>query len=138
MEDCGILKQTKGRFMKQIIKYSNCCRLFLALCMMVLSGCSCTSPKPTPDPLAGFHHADEADMDKNKAITDDYKAYIHTLSPEEQNNAGPILFYEEGTGEHAVKLQVGINGTEWVHVLVYDKDNKRIKTIKYSIGHYAS
>ena len=26
-----------------------------------------------PDPLAGFYRADEADMDKNKAITDDYK-----------------------------------------------------------------
>jgi hypothetical protein len=112
--------------------------IFLVLMAIFVFGFGCKTSKPTPDPLAGFHRADEADMDKNKAITDDYKTYIHTLSSDEQKNAGPILFYEDGTGQYAVKLQIGINGTEWMHILVYDNDNKRIKTIKYSIGHYAS
>jgi hypothetical protein len=105
---------------------------------MFLCGFGCSSPKPMPDPLVGFHRADEADMDKNKAITDDYRTYIHTLSPDEQKYAGPILFYEDGTGQHAVEIKIGLNNTVWEHVLIYDKDNKRIKTIKYSSGGYQS
>ena len=139
MENCRILKQTKGRFMKQIIKHSNCCGLFLALCMMVLSGCSCSAPKPTPDSLAGFHVSSLGNLDSNKAITDDYKAYIQTLSPEErERNTDLIFFYEDGTGQHAVEIKIGLNGSNWHHILIYDKNNKRIKTIKYVSGSYAS
>jgi hypothetical protein len=32
----------------------------------------------------------------------------------------------------------GLNHTHWEHVLVYNKDNKRIKTIKYVSGHSMS
>jgi hypothetical protein len=91
-----------------------------------------------PDPLAGFHIAALYNPDSHKAITDDYKAYIKTLSPEEQKYAGPILFYEDGMGQHAVDIEIGINGTSWKHILIYDKDDKRIKTIKYASGDYRS
>jgi hypothetical protein len=124
--------------MKNIIKYSNCFGFGLALCMMVISGCSCSAPKPTPDPLAGFHMADLQHLDDNKMITADYKAYIQTLSSEEQKRAGPILYFEDGTGQHAVDIEIGINGTSWKHVLIYDKDNKRVKAVKYSSGSYRS
>jgi hypothetical protein len=104
---------------------------------MFLCGFGCAS-KPTPDPLAGFYRADEADMDKNQVITDDYKGYIQKLSPEERKYAGPIFYFEDGTGQHAVRITIGLNGTVWRHVLIYDKDNKRIKTIKYASGDYHS
>jgi hypothetical protein len=129
--------------MKKIIKYSNCFGLVLALCTMVISGCSCSAPKPTPptpDPLAGFHVSSLGNLDSNKAITDDYKAYIQTLSPEEQKYLGPspIGFFEDGTGQHAVQIQIALYGTWWFHDLIYDKDNKRVKTIKYAAGDYHS
>jgi hypothetical protein len=121
--------------MKKLIKYSNYFVFVLALCAMIFSGCSCSAPKPMPDPLAGFH---VSSFDPNKAITDDYKNYIQKLSPEEQKRAGPIFYYEDGTGQHAVLIKIGINGTVWEHVLIYDKNDKRIKTIKYASGNYRS
>jgi hypothetical protein len=121
--------------MKKIINYSNHFGFALALCSMVISGCSCSAPKPTPDPLVGFHAASK---NPDQSVVDDYQNYIRTLSPEEQRRAGPILYFEDGTGQHAVDIEIGINGTSWKHVLIYDKDNKRIKTIKYSPGGYAS
>ena len=126
--------------MKKIIKYSNYFGFASAICVMIISGCSCSAPKPTPDPLAGFHWSSLVNLDNNKSITDDYKAYIQTLSPEEKKYLGPspISYFEDGTGQHAVQIEIGLNGTTWEHVLIYDKDNKRIRTIKYASGNYRS
>jgi hypothetical protein len=98
----------------------------------------CTKPKPTPDPLASFRFSSLNNLDSNKTITDDYKDYIQKLSPEERKYAGPIFYFEDGTGQHAVEIKIGLNGTVWRHILIYDKENKRIKAIKYASGDYAS
>jgi hypothetical protein len=87
------------------------------------------------NPLAGWHSASK---NPDKIIEKDYQDYIQTLSPEERKYAGPVLVFEDGTGQYAVDINIGINGTSWHHVLIYDKDNKRIKTIKYSSGNYGS
>jgi len=107
---------------------------------MFLCGFGCSSPKPIPDPLAGFHVSSLGNLDKNKAITDDCNDYIQTLSPEEKKYLGPspIGFFEDGTGQHAVEIKLGLNGANWHHVLIYDKNNKRIKTIKYVSGNSMS
>ena len=55
-----------------------------------------------------------------------------------EKRAGLIFFFENETGQHAVQIRIGINGTSWEHILIYDKDNKRIKAIKYISGRYAS
>ncbi|HEY3931536.1 MAG TPA: hypothetical protein VGM58_04120 [Verrucomicrobiae bacterium] len=112
---------------------------FCSLLAMFLCGFGCSSSKltsPTPDPLAGWQVDQKGEP--NQAIVNDYQNYIHTLSLEEQKYAGPIFFYKDGTGQYAVEIQIGLNGTSWVHVLIYDKDNKRIKAIKYSSGDYHS
>ena len=51
-----------------------------------------------------------------------------------------LLYFENGTGEHAVNIQIfeGNKNASWQHVLIYDKDNKRIKTIKYDHIKYQS
>ena len=110
----------------------------LALLMATIWMLGCTTSRP--DPLAGFHVSDLINLDSNKAITDDCKGYIQKLSPEERKYLGPspIGFFEDGTGQHAVRIEIPINGTWWQHVLIYDKDNKRIKTIKYASGNYRS
>jgi hypothetical protein len=92
--------------------------------------------KPTPDPLAGFKI--DFNHDPNQIIEKDYQDYIQKLSPEERNSAGYTQYFEDGTGQHAIKITRGINGTVWEHVLIYDKNDKRIKTIKYTSGGYRS
>jgi hypothetical protein len=126
----------EGITMKIKIKYTNCLGFVLALCMIAISECSCSAPKPTTDPLAGWR-VDQYGQ-PNQMIISDYQNYIRTLSQDEQKYAGPIFFYEDGAGQYAVEIKIGLNGSSWHHVLIYDKDNKRIKTIKFISGNYAS
>ena len=121
--------------MKTISKYFSYFGLALALCVMIFSGCSCSAPKPQPDPLAGFHAAYGK---SDPSIVSDYQNYIENLSPEEKRNMGPTLFFEDGTGQHAIDIVTGISGRLWRHILIYDKEDKRIKTIKYATGYYRS
>ena len=121
--------------MNKIVKYSSYFALVLSLCGTVIFGCRCSTSKPTLDPLAGWRPASHS---ADKAIVDDYQNYIQTLSPEEKKYLGPISYFEDGTGQHAAVITMGLNGTWWRHILIYDKDNKRIKTIKYSSGGYRS
>ena len=90
------------------------------------------------NPIAGWHECDLRDLHSNKAISDDYQDYLQELPPEERKQTGPILYFEDGTGQHAVDINMGMNGTSWHHVLIYDKDNKRVKVYKYVAGNYRS
>jgi hypothetical protein len=111
--------------------------IFLLAAFVLVAGC--VDSKPTRDPLAGFHTGDFRTLDANKAITDDYKSYIQKLSPEERKYMGPYEFFEDATGQHAVRIETDINGNQaWYHILIYDKDSKRIKVIKYYKGKYMS
>jgi hypothetical protein len=104
---------------------------FLLTAIMWTVGCT-AFVHPHPDPLVGwkpdFHEQ------PNAAIEKDFQDY----NQKEQLNSYPDDFLEDGTGQHAITFQVGINGTVWRHILIYDKDNKRIKTIKYASGNYRS
>jgi hypothetical protein len=91
---------------------------------------------PQPDPLAGWKSL--GFESPNKAITDDYNDYILKLPSEERNYIGSIHFFEDGTGQHAVSIEIALSGTDWSHVIIYDKDNKRMKVIRYVSGHYRS
>ena len=88
------------------------------------------------NPIPGWQIAFKEEP--NQAIEKDYQGYIHTLSPEEQKFAGPIFYFRDGTGQHAIRITIGINGTSWQHVLIYDKDDKRIRVVKYTSGGYRS
>jgi hypothetical protein len=87
------------------------------------------------NPLEGWHFSN---LDPNKVIAADYLDYIQKLPSSERKYAYYAHSFEDGTGKYAVQIEIPLNGTWWEHVLIYDKDNKRIKTIKYSNGHYAS
>ena len=114
-----------------------CCWLVFPILLTAFTLAGCAGFIHHPDPLAGFHAA-YGKVDQS--IVDDYKNYIETLSPEEKQRLGPTpsSFFEDGTGQHAVRIKIGINGASWEHILIYNKDNKRIKTIKYFAGNYAS
>ena len=89
-----------------------------------------------PYPLAGW----QKDYGKvGQSIVNDYQSYIQNLSPEEQLYMGGTNFFEDDTGRHAVRIEVDIDGKDaWYHILFYDKDNKRIKAVKYFKGRYQS
>jgi hypothetical protein len=93
--------------------------------------------KPTPDPLEGFYVTATMDPDSYKAIDEDSKNYIQKLSPEERDGAGREYFIDD-SGQHAVKITYTLNDRNWVHVLIYDKNNHRIKAVKYVSGHSMS
>jgi uncharacterized protein YceK len=74
----------------------------------------------------------------NQAITDDYKAFIKTLPQGEIKfimDSG-IKFFEDGKGQRAVDIEIPLDGTYWNYALIYDNSNKRIKTVRFSSGHY--
>jgi hypothetical protein len=71
----------------------------------------------------------------DQAITDNYQDF---LKKNNLSTVGAITgFFEDGTGQHAIQFETGINGTSWVYTLIYDKNNKRIKVMRYVSGHYA-
>ena len=118
--------------MKKTIKYSNSFGFVFALCIMIISGCSCNTTKQ--DPLAGWRK-DYGKLDQS--IVTDYQNYIQKLSPAEKTYLGPIFFYEDGQGQHAVTFEVDKYGKDvWNHYLFYDKDNKRINVITNYMGQY--
>jgi hypothetical protein len=88
------------------------------------------------NPIAGWKPDFAPQLDP--VVAKNCQDYIQTLPSKERERAGPIFYFEDGTGQHAVQIRIGINGTSWEHILIYDKDNKRIKTIKYISGRYAS
>ena len=112
------------------------CVLFAIL--VLISGCIFHAHHP--DPLAGWNFSSLNNFRSNKAISDDCQSYIQQLSLDEQKDLGPspIDYFEDETGRHAVRITIGLKGTVWRHVLIYDKDDKRIETIKYASGNYRS
>ena len=111
-----------------LIRFTIC---FLALAFVCVTGCA---TKSIPDPLAGWQV--ELLADPNEIITKDYQDYIKQLPENERNYTGPVFYFGDGTGQHAIAFEVALNGSDWRHVLIYDKSNRRIQTIKYFSGHY--
>jgi hypothetical protein len=92
---------------------------------------------PGPNPIVGWVACRSQDPGKlDKAIQDDYREYVSRLSPNERMWIGPVGLSEDGSGQHAVTIHIAWYGTDWAHVLVYDKDNKRVRVTRYVAGHY--
>lgn len=121
---------------KNSINYLGLISFAFLIAFFCASGC--TTPKPSPDPLTGWRVLHSRDYEKLDRITDDYHAYINSLPQNLRVGVGPIDYLEGGTGQHAVRIEIGVNGVDWGHVLIYDKENRRIKVIKYVIGYYRS
>jgi hypothetical protein len=113
--------------------------VFLVLMAIFVFGFGCNTSKPETDPLAGWtlrgfddylpslqqHH-----YHLDKAITDDYQDFVK----KNELQAAPVTgFYEDGTGQHAIRFEAFPRGqnASWQYVLIYDKESKRIKVLKY-------
>jgi len=124
-----------NKTIKRFLKY---CGFIVVLVATIVFGCRCTTTKS--DPLAGFHVSSLGNLDANKTIADDYKDYIQKLPAKQKGYIGTTFFYENEAGQHAVSIQIfeGNKNASWQHVLIYDKDNKRIKMIRYDHVKYQS
>jgi hypothetical protein len=103
-------------------------------------GCKVGYMSDTIDTLPGY-----------KPISDDVQDYVNKL-PVDTTRYDPkvnsdrrwcywiqdMTFYEDGTGQHAVSFTIPHDGTDWGYVLVYDKNNKRVRAVRYVAGHYMS
>ena len=123
--------------MKTIIKYAICFGLILILCAAAIWGWWYSTSKPTPDPLARWHFSLQ---NPDQVIEKDYHDYIQNLPPNQKGYVDTTHFFEDGTGQHAIRIEVfeGNKNASWQHVLIYDKDDKRIKVIRYYYGKYQS
>jgi len=115
----------------------NITRFIILLAAFILVA-GCANTKPTPDPLAGWQKAYKEDP--SQAIEKDCQDYIYSLSlsPTEGRYVAYIEFFKDGKGQHAEKITISLNHADWEHILIYDKSDKRIKTIKYLAGHSMS
>ena len=110
--------------------------LVLALCATVIFGYMYSAFKYTPDPLTGWNEV--YNQAPEPAIVKDYRIYISSLPASEQTHIGPIFYFKDAEGKHAIKFEIAVGWTNWTHVLFYDEKNKRIKVVKYVSGHSLS
>ena len=91
------------------------------------------------NPLAGWER-DYTSRPGDTVIEKDCQDYIQTLPAKQRNGAMVTEFYKDGNGQHAVQIEVRVegllSGIRWEHVLIYDKGDKRIKVKKYFGGRY--
>ena len=122
----------------------------LLLLIAILSSSLGCKPKPPPDPLAGWNKYiissdGETSTDTShlpdQAITADYQAYLNSLPADLSYIAKTQAlqcFCVDGTGQRAVEVTIQAYGEVWRHVLFYDKNDKRVKAVKYLLGRYQS
>ena len=71
----------------------------------------------------------------NKVILNDAQHFVGESANGDIAISG-VYYFEGESGQHAIKLTSMFSGRYWNYVLIYDKTNMRVKTIKYSSGHY--
>jgi hypothetical protein len=70
----------------------------------------------------------------DKAIKDDYEQYLEKDEP--RYYAMEILFFEDGTGQHAVRVQTFTRDRDsYYYIFIYDESNARVEVLKYYYGH---
>jgi len=105
----------------------------IALLLMLALGQGCSFSKPKTDPLAGWHSCEKVPQ----TVEADVQHYIDGLSPYQREH---IVFTDlyELNGQYAVRLTLALNGDDWNHIIIWDKNYKRIKVIKFIANRYVS
>jgi hypothetical protein len=109
--------------------------LFL-LALIWLSGCA--APNPVKGWRAHYANVDPPNRTNyrnyqiDRSIIDDYKNFVATLKKRYAMVwVAEIYYYEDGTGQHAVKLAIKTGPRRYNEFyLMYDRANARTKVIK--------
>ena len=67
-------------------------------------------------------------------VVTDYNAYIAKLPKAERPGVSDVKYYVDDMGRSAVAVLVNVGGTQSTHLLIYDKQNKRTRLTKFSMG----
>ena len=118
--------------------------------ILTVQACICIVGCATPDPTRGWsgHNANLDPPNQtnlysgsiyyiDKAILDDYPKYIEQLETKYPHlYLSEVDFYEDGAGQHAVKLTVetGLRDYKEFYIM-YDKSNLRTKIIEGTSWH---
>ncbi len=70
----------------------------------------------------------------DKAVITDYNDYIEALPPADRVGVADVRCFADATGQHAVAITVNGNEGARTHVLMYDKQNKRLNVSKSAPG----
>ena len=97
--------------------------------------------KTVPKTAAGATAGPEAlkswkatnDLPADTVVTD-YNEYIEKLPKAERPGVSDVKYYVDGTGRNAVAVLVIVGDTQWTHLLVYDKQDKRTGVTKFVDG----
>ena len=94
-----------------------------------------TAPAPgaaaVPEALKGWKATQDLPADM---VATDYNEYIEKLPKAERPGVSDVKYYVDGTGRYAVAVLVNVGDTQWTHLLIYDKQNKRTGVTKYVAG----
>jgi hypothetical protein len=107
--------------------------ILLSAAIFGIAGCA------TPNPLVGWQKDYDTRPD-DPIIEKDCNDFIRTFQPVGQRPAQVTGIFKDGTGQHAANIEIFEyhQNASWQYVLIYDKDDKRIKVIKYGYTKYQS
>ena len=110
--------------------------VFLLTAFIMAAGCV---PKPTPNPLVGWQR-DYNTRPDDPIIEKDCNDFMQTFQPVGQRPAQVTGIFKDGAGQHAANIEIFEyhKNASWQYFLIYDKDDKRIKVIKYGYCRYQS
>ena len=135
------LIRMKGSFMKALLKHSfiryGVVVPVMLTALVFVEGCATFASHTNP--VAGWKR-DFGLLGDDKVINKDTQDFIQTLPIKQRDS---VLFegcYEDGTGRHAVQIEVLaeglLSGIYWEYVLIYDQNDKRTKVVKFFGGRY--
>lgn len=114
-------------------RYISCVSL---TALFLIVGCA------TPNALVGWKQVLSRgdDVKLEEALRTDAINYMDTVVFKERRVSGPFWFYEDGSGQHAIGMEVfqKHENASWEYLIVYSKENKRVKVIKYGYRRYQS
>jgi len=84
-----------------------------------------------PEALKGWKATNDLPAD---TVVTDYNVYIEKLPKAERPGVSDVKYYVDGTGRNAVAVLVNVGDTQWTHLLVYDKQDKRTGVTKFVDG----
>lgn len=124
--------------MRNSLKYYASVAALLALVAAIVLGCGRSDSKAIPDPLAGWQKAYKEEP--SQAIEKDYRDFIQKLQSEGKGQAQVTGYYKNESGQHLINIEIFEHdkNASWQYALVYDKDDKRVKMIKYGYVEYQS
>ena len=83
-----------------------------------------------PEALKGWKATQDLPAD---TVVTDYNDYIEKLPKAERPGVSDVKYYVDDMGRNAVAVLVNVGDTQWTHLLVYDKANKRTGVTKFVV-----